>query len=45
MTEPIEKIPLNKTLQFYFNPIEPIRMLRYFPFQTKFEKENMDFIH
>lgn len=30
------KEELNNTLKFYFNPLEPIRMLRYFPFQTDF---------
>jgi hypothetical protein len=37
----IQKEPLNKTLQWYFNPVEQVRMLRYMPLQTKFTKETL----
>lgn len=39
--EEVKKEPLNKTLQWYFNPIENVRMLRYMPLQTKFTKETL----
>lgn len=39
--ENIKKEPLNKTLQWYFNPIENVRMLRYMPLQTKFTSETL----
>lgn len=41
MSEEVKKEPLNKTLQWYFNPIEQIRMLRYMPFQTNFNSKNL----
>lgn len=41
MSEEVKKEPLNKTLQWYFNPIEQIRMLRYMPFQTNFNSNNL----
>lgn len=40
--EDIKKQKLNQTLQFYFNPIEPIRMLRYFPYQTNFNEQTLN---
>lgn len=41
MSEEVKKEPLNKTLQWYFNPIEQVRMLRYMPFQTNFNSNNL----
>lgn len=41
MSEEVKKQPLNKTLQWYFNPIEQVRMLRYMPFQTNFNNKNL----
>lgn len=41
MSEEIKKQPLNKTLQWYFNPIEQVRMLRYIPLQTNFNNKNL----
>ena len=37
----IQKEPLNKTLQWYFNPVEQIRMLRYMPLQTIFDSKTL----
>ena len=41
MSEEVKKEPLNKTLQWYFNPIEQVRMLRYMPLQTNFDSKNL----
>lgn len=41
MSNEIKKQPLNKTLQWYFNPIEQVRMLRYMPLQTVFSSKNL----
>lgn len=41
MSDEVKKEPLNKTLQWYFNPIEQVRMLRYMPFQTNFNSKNL----
>ena len=41
MSEEVKKQPLNKTLQWYFNPIEQVRMLRYLPLQTNFNVKNL----
>lgn len=41
MSDNITKQPLNKTLQWYFNPVEQVRMLRYMPFQTNFNNKNL----
>lgn len=35
------KEPLNKTLQWYFNPVEQVRMLRYIPLQTNFNNKTL----
>ena len=41
MSEEVKKEPLNKTLQWYFNPVEQVRMLRYMPLQTNFTSTNL----
>ena len=41
MSEEVKKQPLNKTLQWYFNPIEQVRMLRYMPLQTVFDSKTL----
>ena len=41
MSEEVKQEPLNKTLQWYFNPIEQVRMLRYMPFQTIFNSKTL----
>ena len=42
MSEEVKKEEqLNKTLQWYFNPIEQVRMLRYMPLQTIFDSQTL----